>query len=121
MIRKLALSQDDIVHLKQVRKISKNLKKNLIRLLKIKFILYFILTFISLIFFWYYITCFCGIYANTQIHLIKDSLISLFTSLIIPFALYLIPAIFRIIALRAEKQNKKILYKFSCILEGFLG
>ena len=37
LIRKLALSQDDIIDLKQVRKISKNLKKNLIRLLKIKF------------------------------------------------------------------------------------
>ena len=95
--------------------------KKLIRKLKIKFISFFNCTFFILVFFWYYITCFCGIYVNTQIHLIKDSLISLATSLLIPFILYAIPGIFRITALRSEKPNRYMMYKFSCILENILG
>ena len=71
--------------------------------------------------FFYYITCFCGIYVNTQIHLIKDSLISLATSLLLPFGLYAIPGYFRITALRAKKANHKMLYRFSCLLENLLG
>ena len=73
LIRKLALSQDAIVGLKQERRISRTTKKTLLRILKFKFILYFILSFVIIIFILYYITCFCGIYVNTQIHLIKDS------------------------------------------------
>ena len=121
LIRKLALSQDAIVGLKQERRISRTTKKTLLRILKFKFILYFILSYVIIIFILYYITCFCGIYVNTQIHLIKGSLVSLATSLLIPFVLYLIPGIFRIAALRAEKPNRKMMYKFSCVLENLLG
>ena len=67
--------------------------------------------------FWYYITCFCAIYKNTQSHLIKDSLISFLMSLIYPFGLLLLPGIFRRIALKAEKADKNLLYKFSQLLE----
>ena len=98
----------------------------ILRTLKIKFILFFCFAFMILSFFWYYITCFCGIYINTQIHLIKDSLSSLVLSLIIPFALYLIPGIFRLAALKEKKKKnsqkqKKYIYDFSIFLENFLG
>ena len=122
LIKNFALFQDNIIELKQERgKI--NIKKKYVRILKnikIKIIFFFVLTFIILLFFWYYITCFCGIYVNTQIHLIKDSIISLITSLIYPFVIYLIPGIFRIPALRVEKQFGKYLYKFSLFLENYL-
>ena len=64
-----------------------------------------------LVFFWYYISCFCGIYVNTQIHLIKDSFISFAIGLLYPLIMYLIPGIFRILALRAEKKDRKCIYK----------
>ena len=67
--------------------------KNLMKKLKIKFILYFILTFILVTFFWFYVTCFCGVYINTQIHLIKDSLISFLTSQLIPLLFCFVPCI----------------------------
>ena len=73
-----------------------------------------------LIFFWYYITCFCGIYINSQIHLIKDSVISLITSLIIPFGLNIIPGMFRILSMKVKKPSRECLYKFSVFLENFL-
>ena len=128
LIRKFALTQDNIVDLKKEKGSKKYKKINLIilRTLKIKFILFFCLAFMILSFFWYYITCFCGIYINTQIHLIKDSLSSLVLSLIIPFALYLIPGIFRLTALKEKKKKnaqkpKKYIYDFSIFLENFLG
>ena len=116
-IRNFALTQDNIIELKQ-EKGKKDIKKFL-RILKIKFILFYLFTFITLLFFWYYLTCFCGIYINTQIHLIKDFIISLITSVIIPFVIYLIPGIFRIMALKAKKSNKKFLYQFSLFLENW--
>ena len=118
-IRNLALSQNNIVELKQKKDI-KNFKKiynKLFRIFKIKFILFFISSFIFLIFFGYYITCFCGVYINTQIHLIKDSIMSLIISLLIPFILYLLPGIFRIPALKVIKPNRIILYKISQFIE----
>ena len=64
--------------------------------------------------------CFCGVYVNTQIHLIKDSVIILITSLIYPFIIDLIPGIFRIPSLRMEKSSGRFLYKFSSFLEKYL-
>ena len=83
-------------------------------LLKIKFILFYIINFVFLFLFCYYVTCFCGIYRNTQTHLLKDSLFSFITSLITPFGIYLIPGIFRRFGL---KRKNKILYGFSKILQ----
>ena len=122
LIKNFSLSQDIFVELKQEKR-TNNLeqkRKKLFSILKIKFILYFLLTFIVVVFFLYYITCFCGIYVNTQIHLIKDSLLSLALGLLYPFGMYLIPGVFRISALRAEKQNRKCMYKFSSFVESYL-
>ena len=60
-----------------------------------------------------------AIYRNTQLHLLKDTLMSFVLSLIYPFALYLLPGIFRIPALSDEKKNKKCLYDFSKLLQIF--
>ena len=90
------------------------------RKFKIKFIFFFAISFILLIFFGYYITCFCGIYNNTQTHLIKDFVLSSLTGLIIPFAIYLIPGVFRISALRAEQRNQRCLYKTSSLIENYI-
>ena len=120
-IRNFALSQDNIIDLKRrIVKKEKIKNKKFFQILKIKFILFFISTFFVLLFIWYYITCFCGIYINAQIHLIKDCIISLITSLFIPFVLYIIPGIFRISSLRIEKPTRKLLYSFSQFLENWL-
>ena len=89
-------------------------------MLKFKFSIFYFSSLIILLFLWYYITCFCGIYINTQIHLIKDCIISLITSLVIPFVLYIIPGVFRISSLRVEKPTRKLLYNFSLFLENLL-
>ena len=70
-----------------------------------------------IVFFWYYLTCFCGVYENTQLHLLIEVLSSFGFSFITPLITYLIPGIFRILSLRAEKYNKGLLYKLSYFLE----
>ena len=85
--------------------------------MKIKFCFFFIITFILLLIFWYYISCFCCIYQNTQIYLIKDSLLSFSISSIVPFFVNLIPGIFRIYALHSQKNDKSYIYKLSQIIE----
>ena len=95
LIKYLSLSENDIIAFKQEKDNIKNKYKELIKTLKMKFILFFIITFMLLMVFWYYITCFCGVYSNTQIHLIKDTVTSFCLSLVYPFGIYLIPAMFR--------------------------
>ena len=86
-------------------------------ILKIKFALFFVISFIFLLVFSYYVICFCGVYINTQTHLIKDSVISFGISLLYPFGIYLLPGIFRIPALSNNKR--KCLYDFSKFLQVF--
>ena len=122
VIKNLALSQDNIIELKQ-EKGKNNIKKKYtktLNIIRIKIIFFFVIDFLILSFFWYYITCFCGIYVNTQIHLIKDSFLSLIISLVYPFFISLIPGIFRIPALRMEKPSGKFFYKLSSFLENYL-
>ena len=123
LVKNLALSQDIFVSLKQEKdkkQIDKVLFNKYLKVLKIKFIAYFITSFVILFLFWFYIICFCGIYINTQIHLIKDSIISLFTSFLLAFIMFLIPGIFRIPSLRVEQPTHKYLYKFSNFIENYL-
>ena len=60
-------------------------------------IIFITFDFILLTIFWYYISVFCAVYKNTQLFLIKDSLISYSISMILPFITCLISPIFRYI------------------------
>ena len=122
IIKTLSLTQDNIVQLKNIKnKTGLNTKyKIIIRTLKIKFTFFFIIIFLFLSFILYYITCFCGVYVYTQIYLIKDTFISFAIGLLYPFRIFLIPGIFRIVALRVKKPNRKCLYNFASFIENFL-
>ena len=117
----LALSNDAIINFKEdisknnIKKKAKELKKKLF----IKFTVYFIISFLFLILFWYYISIFGVIYRNTQMHLLKDTLISVGLSLIIPFGVYLIPGIFRLTSLSKKDKKRKYLYNLSKFLQSF--
>ena len=115
LIKFLGFSESNILELKKGNNKTINQReKDLINKLKIKFIFFFIINFMLSFLFLYYVTCFCGIYRNTQIHLFKDSLLSFGTSLITPFIIYIFPAIFRICAL---KSKNKCGYRLSKILQ----
>ena len=121
LLKFLALTNDNILQLKRNRQShSINKKgKGLIKKISIKFIFYFIISFVLLIFIWYYVSMFCVIYCNTQFHLINDTLISYVLSLVYPFGIYLLPGFFRIPALSDPGMKKECLYKLSKILQLF--
>ena len=116
IINLLALSDDNFIQLRyeSTRKDIRLKSKEMVRLIQIKFGFFFLINLCLLGIFWFYIGCFCAVYKNTQIHLIKDTLFSFGSSMIYPFALYLIPGIFRIYSLR---RKKKIIYGFSKFLQ----
>ena len=120
-IKYFSLSEDNVSQIKEEkRKNSKEIYKKwkkLMKTLKIKFALFFIISTIILFLFWFYITCFCGIYKNTQIHLIKDTLLSFITSLLFPFVTAILPGILRMFSLKSKKGNKVYFYKISQFLE----
>ena len=118
-LKLLALSDDYILNLKK-NKDDKNLEQRNIELnkkLKIIFLLFFIISSIFLLFFWYYISMFCTIYKDTQIHLIKDTLISFGLSLLYPFGIYLLPGFFRIPALVDKNKSKEYMYNISKLVQ----
>ena len=119
LIKYLSLIGSNISEIKK-EKTKPDLKlkvKKLKWILNIKFALFFIASFLLLLSFSYFVTCFCGIYINTQIHLIKDTLISTGLSFIYPFGIFLIPCFFRISALNAKNKNKKYIYKLSQFIQ----
>ena len=119
ILKLLALSEDYILKFKK-NKFIKNLDKRNTELdakLKIIFLSYFIISLIFLLFFWYYISMFCAIYKNTQIHLIKDTLISFGISMLYPFGIYLLPGFFRIPALSDKRDKKECLYNLSKLVQ----
>ena len=120
IIKFFALSENNIISFKKKKNNLDNESNKLVRILFCKFIIFFILSIVLLCFFWYYISSFCAVYRNTQIHLIKDTLISFSLSTIYQFFTCLLPGIFRINSLRSNKNRKEILYKFSKMIQFFL-
>ena len=116
LLKKLALFENSIIEirkqktLKDMKEKSDTTKKNLI----IRFVLFFIISFILLLAFWIYIGCFCAVYTKTQIYLIKDTLISFVLSLILPFIKYIF-----VCSLRIKSLNNpgEFLYCISQILQ----
>ena len=109
IIRYFSLTQKYVIEEKN-KENNKSKYENIMTNLKIKFIFYFIFNFLFLSLFWFYIACFCIVYKNTQIYLIKDTSISFGLSLIYPIISYLVSGIFRILSLRKKSEY---IYKFS--------
>ena len=115
ILKLFSLSENKILSIKKEKNLNncyimaKGAKKHII----IKSIIFIVISLCCIVFFWYFLSCFCAVYVNTQAILIKDSILSFCLSMIYPFGLCLLPGVFRIAALRAKKHDKEILYKFS--------
>ena len=118
ILKTLSLSEKNILEIKQIKDHKKcvNKSKKIHICITIKFIIFFVFSFIIMSFFWYFISCFCAVYINTQKILIKDTLLSFCLSMVYPFGLNLLPGFFRIPSLKAKDKNKKCMYKLSGII-----
>ena len=116
IIKTFALSENNIIYLKQFKdkkKLNRKIKE-VLKCLEIKFNIFFIVGIIFLCIFWYYISVFCSVYVNTQIILIKNTILSFGISLSYPFILNLFPGIFRFPSLKSRKSP--CIYNFSKII-----
>ena len=112
LLKKLSLTEREFLALKHEKnplllkmKAAKN-RKNV----KIRILCFYLISFLCMLFFWYFISCFCAVYKNTQILLLYDTLISFGISLLYPFAYYLLPGMFRIPSLKANNKDNNTLY-----------
>ena len=81
---------------------------------------FFIFTFLFFLFHWYFISAFCAVYQNTQVIYLRDSAISILTSLIDPFFIYAITCLLRAISLlKCCKHKLGCVYKLSSFLPIF--
>ena len=119
LIKLLSLSEKNIIKIKNNEEkeniigVFLKTEKNLI----IKFTFFYIFNYLFLIFFWFYISSFCAVYQNTQIYLLKDTVIGFSLSLLYPFGICLIPGLLRIPSLTAYKKDKECVYIISKILQ----
>ena len=121
IIKTFSLSEKGLLNLKKdiIEKEKTINIKEVLNCLKIKFICFYIISFLFLIFFWYYLACFGAVYKNTQIYLLKDTVISFSLSLLYPIFIYLIPGIFRKYSLKDIKKDRKCIYNLSKIIQSF--
>ena len=104
----------EIKNLKNIDDISDVLHK-VKRCLVLKYICFFVLSLIFLIFFWYYLSSFGAVFQNTQIYIVKNTSICYAFALIYPFIINILPSIFRIYSLSDKKR--KWVYNISKFLQ----
>ena len=118
----LGLYEENITDVRNLKKDKKNLNEilhDVSRCIKIKIAFFSIIAYILTFAFWIYLGCFCAVYKNTQIHLLKEVSSSFFISFTSPFWTYLIPSFLRIISLQNGTNDRPYLYKISKFLQMF--
>ena len=102
----LSLTEKNFIELKnkKSKKLALEELGNILKCISKKCISFFILCYFFSLLFWYYLSCFCTVYKNTQTYLIKDTLISFCTSLLYPFAINLLPGLLRMPAIKNKKK-----------------
>ena len=118
IIEILAFSHKKIIELrynKEIKKIEEKIPK-LIKLLKIKSIIYYAMSLFLNIIFLYYITSFCAIYTIIQTHMISDASISFLLAMSYTIILSLISSIIRVFSLKEKNKFRHFLYIISWII-----
>ena len=116
ILKFICLTHNSVRVLRKFKDVEYARKKSIcvLRCIKIRLVIYYLLSFAFLAIFGYYILCFCAIFENTQIELVKSTFTSWLISLLYPLAICLITSIFRSLAF---KCNNRILYLIKTILQ----
>ena len=114
ILKQLALTEQSILFIKREKyndavERSKDSKK----CFRIKFPIFYAINNIIIIFCWYFLSCFCAIYKNTQILLIRDASFSLGFYMLYPFLINLLPGALRISSLKDKNKKKECMYNIS--------
>ena len=117
----LSLTDKPIYQIKNLALNNSSSKMNFVyKGIKIKLIIFFVFTFMFIIFFWYIVSAFCSVYKNTQTAFIKDWIFSFLLGILLPFIIYLIPSALRVGALKLHNcKGSFFIYKLSEIIPIF--
>ena len=118
IIELFAYTQKKLIKLKfykEIKDVEKEIPK-LIKALKIRCIMYYILSLFLNIIFLYYITAFCAIYTIIQTHMITDATISFLLTMSYTIILSLISSIIRIFSLQKNNKLRHCLYMISWLI-----
>ena len=107
----LSYTDKNIYQIRQIEKFSIDKLKDVLKAIRIKLIIYFIVTFLFFAFYWYLISSFCAVYTNTQKIYLKDFATSFSLGLVYPFAIQLCFAFLRIFTLKEKSKARSFLYK----------
>ena len=121
IVELLAFTHNDIIKLRYYKNIKEAEGKvpQLIRKLKLKYVLYFGITIFLNIPFFYYITAFCAIYSIIQTHMITDSLMSFLLTMSYSIILSLFSSIIRVFSLKKDNKLRHFFYLVSWIISLF--
>ena len=113
-IEEIKLREYEKYYVNDERKIEIQQKiKSMLKLLRIKMIIFIVLDFLILLFFFYFVTNFCEVYLNTQTSWISDSVVSI----IIGFPIEVVICIFITIMYKiALKYKCRYLYEIVILL-----
>ena len=118
-IKYFSSSQRNLLKLKnednyyKLEKIADNIR----RCLLIKYIIFYIFSFIYLLLFWYYLSSFCAIYQNSQIYLVKNTFMSFAIYILFPNFFILLTCSFRIYSLREKKPISRCFFETSKFMQ----
>ena len=118
MLKVLSLTHNSVRALRKLRDINYAEKKSkcILRMINIRIVIYYILSFVFLFVFGFYVLCFCSVFENTQFEVIKSTLISWFISLIYPFIICFLTSLVRKAAFDFEN---KYIYAAKLIMQLF--
>ena len=97
IIRFVSLSDNNIysINKEELFNNAKIKANHVIKIIFIKYICFYSLAIVSIIFFGYYLSSFGAVYQNTQIILVRNAFISYVISLLFPFIIIILPSILR--------------------------
>jgi len=112
LISFLGYTDNNIYEIRQLKEVTTERLKKIIKKMQIKLIIFFVVTITFLLFYWYLISSFCAVYNNTQTIYIKDFITSFCLGLLYPFVIQLCLTFIRIFSLKENSCFRGLLYKF---------
>ena len=116
MLKLICLTHNSVKTLRKIRNVKEAKKKSacVLRCIRFRVSIYFILSFAFLIIFGFYVLCFCAVFENTQINLVKSTLTSWLMSLLYPFIICFFTSLIRNFAFQWKSS---CMYKLKQILQ----
>ena len=116
ILKFICLTHNSVRTLRKMRDVQQAKEKSvcILRCIKIRIVIYYLLSFAFLVIFGFYVLCFCAVFENTQIELIKATFTSWLMSLIYPFIICFFTSLIRRFAFEWESS---CLYKVKQIMQ----